>query len=111
VASDRLRFGKFSGHRVADVPSAYLVWLIEHGIEEQYWTSIRQELAERLSLTLEPAREILRPPPHLAPTFRELLVLGYKQLAKTAHPDHGGDVAHMQAVNAVRAWAREAGLV
>jgi len=110
---DRLWFGKFSGRLISDVPSAYLVYLVEHGIKEPHWTTIRQELAERLELLMVPGAppEGVQPPEHLAPAFRELITVGYKTLAKVAHPDHGGDVERMQTVNAIRDWCREQGLL
>lgn len=108
----RLPFGKFRGKDLSAVPTSYLVWLVEDGVREPYWTSIRAELADRLDLVMAPAAAALvRPPDDLAPAFRELLTVGYKQLAKAAHPDHGGDLERMKAVNAVRDWCRQAGLV
>jgi hypothetical protein len=105
-----LPWGKFRGALIAEVPSTYLVWLLEESdIDESYCLAIRQLLARRLGLQRSPAppsRGPMLPPGELAPAFRAMLEAGYRTLALQHHPDRGGDVEAMKRVNAARDWAR-----
>jgi len=82
-------FGKYKGCEVADLPKSYLDWLY-HNVEL------------RGTLEIEVARALLGPSPY----FDELpepepgkVKRIYRELALKWHPDRGGSVQAMQAVN------------
>jgi hypothetical protein len=110
----RMPWGKHSGRLIVDVPTGYLVWVLEEtDIDELYRTAIRGELAFRLDLAL-PRSAVpppILPPSELATMFREMLHSGYKTLSLRYHPDRGGDTEAMQRVNATANWARAQGLL
>lgn len=108
-----LRFGKFRGYDVCDVPSNYLVWLLENAsnLDPTLADSIRDELADRLGIQQqhEPPRSFQRlaaatPPPEIADAVADIVARGYRALSKVAHPDCGGSHQAMIAATAARDW-------
>lgn len=103
-------WGKHRGELIANVPSGYLVWLLEESdIAAPYRGAIREELADRLGF-FALAAPVAAPPPEIAPVFREMVAAGFRAVAIRCHPDRGGSTAEMQRVNEVREWARRQGL-
>jgi hypothetical protein len=103
-----LRFGKYSGERLEDVPLSYLAWLFEEGrIDAALRRAIRAEIANRIGTTLDSwpqSRRPLPPSPEIAETVNDLIVAGYRQLALRRHPDRGGDHQLMIAATSARDW-------
>jgi L-alanine-DL-glutamate epimerase-like enolase superfamily enzyme len=104
-------WGKYRGHPIREVPSGYLVWILEQTtIEEPLSRGIRDELAWRLGLqrsTLAPSWAApMTLPGELASELRAMLAEGYRALALKRHPDRGGDGEAMRRVNAARDWCR-----
>lgn len=103
-----LRFGKYRGRDLGDVPASYLAWLLEEAtdLREPLASAIRAELVERLDL--EPATRWLtvpaRPPADLVPAVRVIVRAGYRQAAMRAHPDHGGQAVAMRRLTEAREW-------
>lgn len=84
----RMRFGKFRGTRVEDLPDDYLEFLLSIA-REPLRTAVEQELAARQ----EPTGPVLK-------MAGEVVTSGYRVLALKHHPDHnGGSGATMRLVN------------
>ncbi|MCC6943518.1 MAG: J domain-containing protein [Thermomicrobiales bacterium] len=86
------------------------VWTIS--ADDQYWASLAVDLLvsrfPRARVAREANRETGGNDPyrslHLLPTAPpELVKSAYRTLSKLNHPDHGGDTAAMQAINAAYA--------
>ncbi len=75
--STTLTFGKYKGIELRDVPADYLSWLVDTA--EADAKRYRDELARRDAVEHSSMDLITR-----------LLTVGYKELAKKAHPDGGG---------------------
>jgi putative quorum-sensing-regulated virulence factor len=109
-----LPWGKYQGQRIDRVPASYLAWLVEESrIGEPYRYAIKGELVRRLDLgrPIVLVQEGCTPPRELADTVAELIAAGYRSLVRRDHPDVGGSIPSMQAVNAARAWLDERGLL
>src|SRR5262245_11283494 len=103
-----LPFGRYRGERLEDVPSGYLVWLLEEATLRSLAlrAAIREELAERLEIEPRVVTVAMpaRPPAELRPVLRDLARVGFRQLALDRHPDHGGTNQAMRNVLAAREW-------
>jgi uncharacterized protein (DUF3820 family) len=91
----KMRFGKFRGSRIEDLPDDYLEWLASIDLREPLKTTVEMELASRQ----EPSGRTMK-------MAAELVTAGYRVLALKHHPDHGGDTAMMQLVNRAAGWLR-----
>jgi hypothetical protein len=101
----KVPFGKFRGQQISDVPLDYLCWLIDVAqgpLREAIEDELRWRRAQRWHTT-PPVAAIVPAP---AKTL-DLIEAGFRVLAKTHHPDRGGDHATMVEVLAARAWLRE----
>ena len=72
-------------------------------------SDVAEELRERLDLEPVPAL-IARPPYDLAPVVSRMISLGFRTLARRAHPDTGGDHGQMVRIIQARDWLRQQGL-
>jgi len=88
-----LKFGKYRGQDIQDVPLDYLEWLAGTAdlIKAAREEIERRKAAEEASL----------------PVVEKLIRAGYLSLAKTCHPDVGGTVDAMREVNAAAELLRE----
>jgi hypothetical protein len=97
AGSVRMPWGKHKGRRLLDVPSAYLVWLVEEG-DPPPWLrfEIRRLLHNRFSLTerVPPAQ----PDCSRCGRVRDRWPAVYSRLALAVHPDRGGSTEAMQLV-------------
>lgn len=83
-----LRFGKYRGWDVSEVPLSYLAWLFENLTEKpELHEAARQEIRRRVA-GYEPE-----------PLDPDRLRRVYRTLAIEHHPDHGGDVGIMKGIN------------
>jgi hypothetical protein len=95
----RMPFGMFKGRRLAEVPIEYLRWLAGR---PDLWTYLRTAVeAEIRRRRIEPPSDW---PPSSCPVASSRLALdiidaGRRSLARTLHPDVGGDHELMAAVN------------
>ena len=81
-----LRFGKYRGWPVDDVPSAYLSWLWSNvPLQEPLLVEVRRSLFPEVLEVVAPERDKVR--------------RVYYELSKRWHPDKGGNLQAMQAVN------------
>jgi Putative quorum-sensing-regulated virulence factor len=87
----RMRFGKYKGYEVADLPRPYLEWLL--GVaREPLLSAVRRALGEE-----KPAARAISPA--VKAMAREIVSQGYRSLAQKHHPDRGGNHEDMVLVN------------
>jgi hypothetical protein len=109
-----LPWGKYRGDDVEDVPTSYLVWLLENAenLRPALREAICAEVAERLDLDVA-ARVVIvleMVPAPLLKTAEELIEAGKRVLALRRHPDVGGTHEGMlELQNAVAALRRYIG--
>ena len=128
----RMPFGKHKGQEIDDLPTDYLRWMIKNLTDLSY--SLRTALEDQLEIrgvSYESASSYRhwapappppggwqRPPPPPPPSppppktpvnwgiAEEIVEAGFKTLAKRHHPDSGGDLEKMKAVNVAADWLR-----
>jgi Putative quorum-sensing-regulated virulence factor len=88
-----MKYGKYAGHDIRDVPTEYLEWLLES--QKSTGEQIEGEL-ERRRLAEEANQSWLE----------KVIGAGYRSLAKQHHPDRGGDPEAMKELNAAVAKLR-----
>ena len=81
-------FGKHKGEEIADIPHSYLKWLAENA-------KLRGNLKKAVDDALATAGPDFNPKPKKP---YEIKII-YRDLAKRWHPDHGGSVDGMAAIN------------
>src|SRR4051812_8006905 len=87
------------GKPLAEVPTRYLAWVLrEVDVEEGLGGAIVRELARRRERLAE-AAGALDPEPAPAGGWPGLLSHWYHDLARDYHPDVGGSVEGMRAIN------------
>lgn len=99
----RMPFGKHKGFLVSDLPDDYLGWLFEqadlHGwladaVESEYWARFDPPKRPKSD-----APGVGSLSPVMLSVCSKIAEAGYRQLALKNHPDQGGDVRSMQAIN------------
>ena len=99
--STAMPFGKYKHWLLADIPSDYLRWIsMNIDLREPLKTAVKSELHCRQRGRSRPSP----PASDLTNVAREIIDSGYKKLAISRHPDHGGDVKAMQKLNEARQW-------
>lgn len=89
-----MKFGKYKGLPITDVPDDYLQFLITlatRSIEEYRGELERRELAQDADKTW----------------MERVVETGYRELAKRYHPDRGGGDGEMHEINAAVEMLRE----
>lgn len=89
-----LKFGKYQGHELRDVPDDYLSWLIEI----QTKTLAEYQAEQRRRLALQNAR---------LSWAERIIQTGFRTLAMEFHPDQGGDNESMRQIIAAQERLRE----
>jgi hypothetical protein len=93
-------FGKFKGVLLEDLPDPYLAWLAGlDDLREPLSTAVADEYRDRFG-------EDTAVPAGVRDAGDAIVSAGYRVLAARHHPDHGGQTAAMQDVNAAAAWLR-----
>lgn len=127
----RMPWGKFKGDFIADVPSSYIIWLLDNAkvSDPLLLRELALEMTERMSGYIPGANKDgsvgdpgvhddhrryeagPRPTPPSAPrapqSYREEVALqviesGYRAVAMKLHPDKGGSEQAMKELNSVR---------
>jgi hypothetical protein len=104
-------FGKHQGVEISDLPGGYLRWLADlDDLRDPLKTAVETERSRREGRRSEDFSQ--------HPEFRigggdrkiarQIVESGRRALAKTEHPDHGGELAVMQKVNTIADAMREA---
>jgi hypothetical protein len=94
-----MRFGRYRGRPLRELPDDYLSWLGTLDLREPLRTDIDQELVRRAH-DARSGDAVASVPASLRDTTEALVTAGYRALARRAHPDAGGDDATMRDVNA-----------
>jgi hypothetical protein len=107
-------FGKYKGCRVEDLPDQYLSDLLEFDLREPLRSAVNREIDARF---YGHPREPEQPAAAAAGSIelradevslaRRIFDAGFRSLARTAHPDVGGDAAEMRALNALAESIRD----
>jgi hypothetical protein len=82
-------FGKYRGWELRDIPNSYLLWVLDTC--DNIGPTLREAIRERVGL----------PPTRTGPDprWQEVVQKWYWQLALDFHPDRGGSVEGMKAIN------------
>jgi hypothetical protein len=110
--NERMPFGRHRGKKLADIPTPYLAWLLrEASIEPWLERAVEAELARRdydEPVCEAPQRNHVRVPRGvtLARALR-LIEQGRRGMARTEHPDAGGNTEIMAEINATSDWLSE----
>jgi putative quorum-sensing-regulated virulence factor len=94
-------FGKYRGAQVSELPFNYLEWLTSIELLEPLRTAVKAEYERRLH-----AQDKWSGPIDLK-VVDEIISAGVRSLARTHHPDAGGDHQKMVAINNAADWLRE----
>ena len=89
-------FGKYSGHKVSETPTTYLVYALEHfgQLDLSFKDCLRQEIAQRLAIYYGHAQV------DNAPVVDRKTISGvFRKLCFTYHPDKGGHPMAQAALN------------
>lgn len=101
----RMPFGKHRGVEIADLPSAYLEWLINlgDGLREPLRSAIWTEWEKR-----QRAKGVVRALPEpVVSAAQKIVACGYRRLALQRHPDKGGETEQMTNLNLAAEWLRD----
>jgi hypothetical protein len=86
-------FGKHKGEELEDIPVGYLEWVLENCTNIKPW--LRDAICEVLGIDAPTSR-----PRAPSPKMPDGIVgRWYSELVKRWHPDRGGSVEAMQAIN------------
>ena len=99
AAAVKMSFGKFKNHEIADLPDAYLAWVLtQNWIREPVRSALERERYARHGVDAGGPAVFIAP--QVAASAEAIITAGYRALAKQHHPDRGGDVEAMARVNA-----------
>ena len=101
----RMRFGKFKGVLLSDLPDDYLRWL---RTLDDLREPLRSAVQAEHDLRFADRNRQAGPLPLEARTMaEEIISAGYRKLAAAHHPDWGGEGKMMTAVNLASEWLRQ----
>ena len=94
----RYPFGKHKGQRLGDIPTSYLVWALANvrRLDPGLRKAIEQELDERNPAEPNATHAEAN---GSAIAWESVLATWFRGLVKDYHPDRGGSVEVMQAIN------------
>jgi Putative quorum-sensing-regulated virulence factor len=103
----RMRFGKYKGRRLEDIPADYLQWVLDNAHPDGMLRRAIQERLSRLPPDLprgeSPYLRRFLMKKSIEESFREkirqALKAAYREMALRHHPDRGGSHEAMIAVN------------
>ena len=109
-------FGRYRGLPLDEIPDGYLRWLLGLDLSAPLRSAVRNEIQRRADehATHKDSgrhqhRQYAPPRRHAAPPVSDvddLIASGLHALAKKHHPDLGGDLRRMQAINTAADWLR-----
>jgi len=104
----RLTYGIYKDEDVEDIPESYLEWMERTKSTEL--DELQRAMEKRGLYTNRPkttVKTVVRETTKVTPLQLEMMELGYKRLALTRHPDHGGTDKDMQLLNDAISKARK----
>jgi hypothetical protein len=95
-------FGKHKGKLLDAVPVDYLIWCLNEcsGMDRQLRRAMEREVERRTDADERPQRPA-GPPPAPPGVWSAVITAWHRRLVLRHHPDRGGDVKVMKALNAV----------
>jgi Putative quorum-sensing-regulated virulence factor len=93
-------FGKYNGKLLTDLPDQYIAWLLSPGVELR--EPLRQSVvgeASRRERVREAERAAALVTADVVAAANEIIKQGVRVLTRINHPDAGGSVDTMKAVN------------
>jgi hypothetical protein len=92
-------FGKHVGQKITDVPSSYLGWALQNcsRLTQSFREAIEAELASRHDRQTAPPSSSSSSSPALV--LEPVIKKWHSELVMRNHPDRGGSVVVMQALN------------
>ncbi len=102
----RMPFGKWRGYALEEINEEYLDWLTTIDLRPWLRREVEAELERRRGQEERqaPQRETRGVDKGVA---LEIVTRGYRVLSLETHPDRGGDLERMKAVNGAARWLRE----
>jgi len=98
-------FGKYSGLRLDQVPTPYLLWLNSlDDLREPLLSAVAEELDCR-ELDSDQS-EVEAVPPEVLMVAESIIKVGLRHLALKNHPDAGGDPEAMKQINLAAQFLR-----
>lgn len=96
----KMPWGKYRGEAIEDVSDSYLLWLHfqTENLSEDIMQETESEICRRWPAKV-PVRFLDLPQFYDTPVDEQKLRKVYRKLALQFHPDHGGNVEAMKAVN------------
>jgi hypothetical protein len=100
-------FGKYAGWEFEEIPADYLTWLLTIELRDWLRKAVtdecqrRAEERERRTYPPPAAGPAIRVPLEEVPLIRRVFDAGFRALARKLHPDAGGDLREMQALNSL----------
>lgn len=93
-------FGKYRGEFLTEIPPNYLRWLLREcdSIDSYLRRRVEEELYRRSDRDTKLQQEQPQQPPV---DFKAILSRVHKEMAMRFHPDRGGHVEAMKAINCV----------
>jgi hypothetical protein len=92
-----MKFGKYKGRDLADVPDSYLRWLTSIELREPLKSHVQREVRRR---SVPVAADAI--PAHLRDVAIEIISRGYRAVSRDRHPDAGGTHEGMVTATAAR---------
>jgi hypothetical protein len=90
----RMPFGQYRGHLIRELPADYLAWL---------WSiELRSPLREAVKAEMENRQCNSQPSAAMSADARSIVRRWYRELAAEFHPDAGGSLEAMRALNIAR---------
>lgn len=98
-------FGRFRGTPLSELPPWYLEWLLSlDNLRDPLLSAVQAEVARRAAEEPPPRKPPLA---EVRQAATEIVAIGYHQLARRYHPDHGGSHQAMTSLNLAHEWLRE----
>lgn len=99
-------WGKHRGRALTDIESSYLIWCLDsaEALDQTLRAALRAELARRFGTPPPPPASSWHAPCPDPVVAARIVTAGRRVLARTHHPDTGGDTRSMQGINAAADW-------
>jgi hypothetical protein len=104
----RMKFGKFKGYEVSELPDNYLDWLSTlSDLREPLLSAVASELLKRFGAQQDPQQTRLLLSGEVLDLADSVITAGYRKLCMEMHPDKQGDHESMVNLNQAVTWLRQ----